>query len=82
MRPGPHSFLIIAKVLLLQGAQAQTRTSILGSGTAAFDAQNQFLANVEDAISSPVDIPLAIEHYQSVLQHASFKVDFAFGTGL
>ena len=68
-------------VWAILGAQFQTRTSILGSGT-AFDAQNQFLANVEDAISSPVDIPSTIERYQSVLQHASSKVDFAFGTGL
>ena len=68
-------------VWAILGAQAQTRTSILGSGT-AFDAQNQFLANVEDAISSPVDIPSAIKRYQSALQHASSKVDFAFGTGL
>ena len=36
------------------GSQSQTRTDILGSGT-AFDAQKQFLANVEDAINSPVD---------------------------
>ena len=68
-------------VWAILGAQAQTRTSILGSGT-AFDAQNQFLANAEDAISSPVDIPSAIVRYQSVLQHASSKVDFAFSTGL
>ena len=68
-------------VWAILGAQAQIRTSILGSGT-AFDAQNQFLANREDAISSPVGIPSAIERYQSVLQHASSKVDFAFGTGL
>ena len=72
---------ISAYVWAILGAQAQTHTSILGSGT-AFDGQNQFLANVEDAISSPVDIPSAIEHYQSILQHASSKVDFAFGTGL
>ena len=31
------------------GAQAQTRSGILGSGT-SFDAQMQFMANVEDAI--------------------------------
>ena len=36
------------------GSQTQTRTDILGSGT-AFDAQKQFLANVEDAINSPLD---------------------------
>ena len=63
---------ILSYVQAILGAQAQTCTSILGSGT-AFDAQNQFLANLEDS---------AIERYQSVLQHASSKVDFAFGTGL
>ena len=63
------------------GAQAQTRSVILGDGT-SFDAQKQWLANVEDAIASPVDIPSAIERYQSVLQNASSKVDYAFGTGL
>ena len=63
------------------GAQAQTRSAILGAGT-SFDAQKQFLANVEDAISSPEDIPSAIERYQSVLQNASSKVDYVFGTGL
>ena len=42
-------------VLAILGAQAQTRSAILGAGT-SFDAQKQFLANVEDAISSPVDI--------------------------
>jgi hypothetical protein len=37
---------------------------------------------VEDAISSPVDIPSAIKRYQDVLQYASSKVDFVFGGGL
>ena len=36
------------------GLQAQTRTNILSAGT-GFDAQKQFLANVEDSISSPVE---------------------------
>jgi hypothetical protein len=55
-------------------------TRILGTGT-AFDAQKQLLANVEDAISSPVDLPSAIKRYQDVLQNAASKVDFVFGTG-
>lgn len=37
------------------GSQSQTRTNIIGTRT-AFDAQKQFLANVEDAINSPVDL--------------------------
>ena len=68
-------------VWAILGAQVQTRSGILGEGT-SFDAQKQFMANVEDAIASPVDIPSAIERYQSVLQNASSKVDYSFGTGL
>ena len=50
-------------VWAILGAQAQTRSNILKAGT-GFDAQKQFLANVEDAIASPVDIPSAIDRYQ------------------
>ena len=53
---------ISAYVWAILGAQAQTRTGILGAGT-SFDAQKQFLANPEDAISSPVDLPSAIARY-------------------
>ena len=63
------------------GAQAQTRSNILKAGT-GFDAQKQFLANVEDAIASPVDIPASIKHYQKTLQYASTPLDFVFGLGL
>ena len=63
------------------GAQAQVRSSILGKGQ-AFDAQKQFLANVEDAINSAVDIPSSVERYQSTLQYAKSKVDFIAGLGL
>ena len=62
-------------------AQAQTRAGIIGVGT-SFDAQKQFLANVEDAISSPVDLPAAIDRYQGVLQYAGSEVNFSFGIGL
>ena len=46
-------------VWAILGAQAQTRSNILKART-GFDAQKQFLANVEDAIASPVDIPSSI----------------------
>ena len=62
------------------GAQSQTRSSILGIGK-AFDAQKQFLANVEDVINSEVDLPSSIERYQLVLQYARSKVDFVVGSG-
>lgn len=62
-------------------AQSQTRTDIIGTGT-AFDAQKQFLANLEDAINSPVDLPSQIKRYQDTLKYARSKVDFVFGIGL
>ena len=67
-------------VWAILGAQAQTRSNILKAGT-GFDAQKQFLANVEDAIASPVDIPSSIARYQKTLQYAS-PLDFVFGVGL
>ncbi len=68
-------------VWAILGAQSQARSSILGSGK-AFDAQKQFLANVEDAINSAVDLPSSIERYQSTLQYARSKVDFVIGENL
>ena len=68
-------------VWAILGAQSQARSSILGAGK-AFDAQKQFLANVEDVINSEVDLPSSIERYQLVLQYARSKVDFVVGLGL
>ena len=44
----------------LLGSQSQTRTDILGTGT-AFDAQKQFLANVEDVINSLWICPVKLQ---------------------
>ena len=63
------------------GAQAHTPSNILKTGT-GFDAQKQFLAYIEDAIASPVDIPSIIARYQKTLQNASTPLDFVFGIGL
>jgi hypothetical protein len=65
-------------VWAILGAQAGTRTSIIGKGK-AFDTQKQFLANVETAIKSAVDIPASKERYQDVLGNARSKVDFVVG---
>jgi hypothetical protein len=65
-------------VWAILGAQAQARSTILG----AFDAQKQFLANVEDAVNSEVDLPSSIDRYQKTLQYARSKVDFVIGQGL
>ena len=75
------SFLDATYVWAILGAQSQARSSILGAGK-AFDAQKQFLANVEDVINSEVDLPSSIERYQSTLQYARSKVDFVVGLGL
>ena len=62
-------------------SQSQARNSILGRGK-AFDAQKQFITNVEDAINSEVDLPSSIDRYQRTLQYARSKVDFVVGHGL
>ena len=62
------------------GEQAQTRSNILKTGT-GFNAQKQFLANIEDAIASPVDMPSSISRYHETLQYASTTLDFVFGIG-
>ena len=44
--------------------------------------KKEFLANVEDAINSPVDLPSQIARYRNTLKYARSKVDFVFGIGL
>ena len=60
------------------GSQSQIKSDILEVGS-AFDAQKQFLANNEDAIQSPVDLPCQITRYQNALKYARTKVDYVFG---
>ena len=60
------------------GPQSQIKSDILGVGS-AFDAQKQFLANTEDAIQSPVDLPSQFTRYQNALKYARTKVDYVFG---
>ena len=63
------------------GSQSQIKSDIFGVGS-AFDAQKQFLANTEDAIQSPVDLPSQITRYQNAFKYARIKVDYIFGFGL
>ena len=63
------------------GAQARTRSNILKTGT-GLDAQKQFLANIKDVITSPVDIPSSIARYRKTLGYASTPLDFVCGIGL
>ena len=69
-------------VWAILGAQSQTRSSILLGNGKAFDAQKQFLSNVEDAIQSAVDIPGSIDRYQSTLQYAQSQVNYVVGQDL
>ena len=64
------------------GAQGQTRSSIVSAQATSLDAQKQFLANVEDAINRPVDLPSDIARYEDTLRYAKSKVDFVFYPGL
>ena len=50
-------------VWAILGAQDQTRSNILKTGT-RFDAHKQFLADIKDAIASPVAIPSSIFRYK------------------
>ena len=68
-------------VWAILGAQAQARSNILKTGT-GFDAQKQLLANIEDAIASPVDIPSSIARNQKTLWYASTSLDLVCGIGL
>ena len=63
------------------GSQSQIKSDILGVGS-AFDAQKQLLANVEDGIQRPIDLPSPITRYQNTLKYARSKVDYVFGYGL
>ena len=68
-------------VWCILSCQAQTRSNVVKSNT-RFEAQKQFLANLEDAINSSIDLPDSIARYQSTLKYARSKVDYAVGYGL
>ena len=68
-------------VWAILGAQSQTRSNILKIGT-GFAAQKQFLADIEDAIASPVDIPSIIARYQKTLGYTSTSLGYVCGIGL
>ena len=67
-------------VWAIMKAETQTRSNILKTGT-GFDVQKQFLANIEGAIASPVDIHCSIARYQKTLGYASTALDFVCGIG-
>jgi len=66
-------------IWVILGAQAEERTSILGSG-AAFTAQKKFLENISAAIQQAEET--SVTKYQNVLQYARGKLDFVIGEQL
>ena len=63
------------------GSQSQTRTDIIGTGT-ALDAQDHFFVDIEDAINGPVDLPRQIDRYRNTLKYVRSKVHFVYGIEL
>ena len=61
-------------VWAILGAQAQTHSNIL-EPRMVFDAQKQFLANVEDTIAPPINNPSSIARYQKPLQYAATPLE-------
>ena len=68
-------------VWAILGSQAQTRSNVLKIGT-GFDAQKQFLAIVEDAIASPIDIPFEHRPLSDNVQYAPTPLDYVLGIEL
>ena len=68
-------------VWALLGSQSQTRVNILEMGK-GFDAQKQFMSDVQDVINSPIDVPTQIVNYENVLKYARSKVNYVYGLGL
>ena len=68
-------------VYAILGAQGQTKSSILASGT-GIDARRQFLNIIEDCINAPTDLQSSINRYQDSLQYAGTSLNFALGENL
>ena len=67
--------------LVILGSHSQVKSDILVVGS-AINVQKQYLANIEDAIQSPIDLPSQITRYQNALKYARSKVDYVFGLRL
>ena len=71
---------IEAFVYCVLGAQVNVRSSILGDGGRAKEAQSEFLVLVEDAIRTP-DISKSVQRYQLAIDEAKVRLDFATSPG-
>ena len=71
---------IKAFVYCIVGAQANVRSSILGSLGNAKEVQHEFLVLVEDAIRKP-DILKSVQSFQLVTDEAKIRLDLAVSLG-
>jgi len=67
---------IEAFVYCLLGAQVNVRSSILGSGGRAKEAQSEFLVLMEDAIRQP-DLAASVQRYQLAVDQAKVRLNLA-----
>jgi len=71
---------IEAFVYCILGTQVNVRSSILGSGGRAKEAQNEFLVLVEDAIRQS-DLAQSVQRYQLVVDEAKVRLNLAICPG-
>ena len=75
---------IRAYVYCVLGAQAQTRSAIVGDSSTAFDAQKQFLSLLRDSIHGQGSETLvnSIKRYQDAITNTHSQLDYAIGPNL
>ena len=66
---------IEAFVYCVLGSQVNVRSSILGDGGKAKEAQSEFLVLMEDAIRQP-DLSKSVQRYQLAVDEAKVRLDF------
>ena len=71
---------IEAFVYCVLGSQVNVRSSILGSGGRAKEAQSEFLVLVEDSIRQP-DLAKSVQRYQLAVDQAKVRLNFAVCPG-
>jgi len=64
------------------GAQAETRSAIVGQFGTELDAQKQFVKLLEDSINQHADIPTSIARYQKALTDTHTRLDYVIAPGL
>ncbi|KAL9987183.1 hypothetical protein ACROYT_G001442 [Oculina patagonica] len=71
---------IEAFVYCILGSQVNVRSSILGTGGRAKEAQSEFLVLVEDAIRQP-DLAKSVQRYQLAIDQAKVRLNLAVCPG-